>query len=83
MDRGRENEAATAERIARIFRKRITWIEAKGDFEVNGVTLPSIQGTILIDVHTEKMVYTVMGHELSRHLGQENAESLCRQVDAF
>lgn len=60
MDRSKENEA-----IARIFRKRITWIKAEGEFGVNGITLPRIGDTIFIDVNTDKFTHAVMGHELS------------------
>lgn len=83
LDRGRENEAIAAERIARIFRKRITWIEAKGDFDVNGITLPSIQDTIFIDVDTDKYAHAVMGHELSHHMEHDVPEVYSGMVDAL
>lgn len=65
---GRGQEAATAERIAKIFRRRVVWIEANGDFRLNGVVVPSIKDTIFIDYRTEKYAHAVIGHELSHHM---------------
>lgn len=71
LGRSREDEAVTAERIARIFRKRITPTKADGSFKINGVIVPSINDTIFIDVRTDKVTHAVMGHELSHHLEHE------------
>lgn len=45
-DRSRQDEATTAERIAGIFLKRIVWIDAQGEFKLNGVVVPSITDSI-------------------------------------
>lgn len=65
---GRGQEAATAERIAKIFGRRVVWIEASGDFRINGVVVPSIKDTIFIDYRTDKYAHAVIGHELSHHM---------------
>lgn len=71
-DRSKKNEADTAEKLARIFGRRIVWIDAKGDDEINGVIIPNIKDTIFIDVGTEKYVHAVMGHEFSHHFQHDN-----------
>lgn len=71
-DRQTKAEAQTAERVAKIFGKRIVWIDAKGEFKLNGVVVPSIKDTIYIDVSTDKYTHAVMGHELSHHLEHDN-----------
>jgi orotate phosphoribosyltransferase len=73
-DRSRQNEAVAAEQIAKIFGKRITWIEANGPFEINGVMVPNISDTIFIDVRTDKLAHAVMGHELSHHMEHNTPE---------
>lgn len=83
MDRGRQDEAVTAERLAGIFKKRITWIEADGDFDINGVMLPSIKDTIFVDVNTDKSAHVVIGHELSHHMEQDVPEVYQAMVDAL
>ncbi|MCP5244887.1 MAG: hypothetical protein H6937_02505 [Burkholderiales bacterium] len=83
MDRGRQDEAVTAERLAGIFKKRITWIEAKGEFDINGVMLPSIKDTIFVDVNTDKSAHVVIGHELSHHMEQDVPEVYQAMVDAL
>lgn len=73
-DRDKENEADAAEKIAKIFGRRIVWIEARGDHAINGVVIPSIKDTIFIDVNTDKAAHAVMGHELSHHLEHDKPE---------
>lgn len=73
-DRGKENEADAAEKIAKIFGRRIVWIEARGDHAINGVVIQSIKDTIFIDVNTYKAAHAVMGHELSHHLEHDKPE---------
>lgn len=80
---GKGQEAIAAEQIARIFRKRISWIEADGDFKINGVMVPSIPDTIFIDVSTNKAAHIVMGHELSHHMEQDVPEVYQAMVDAL
>jgi len=80
---GKGQEAIAAEQIARIFRKRITRIEADGDFKINGVMVPSIPDTIFIDVNTNKAAHIVMGHELSHHMEQDVPEVYQAMVDAL
>ncbi len=80
---GKGQEAIAAEQIARIFRKRISWIEAEGDFKINGVMVPSIPDTIFIDVNTNKAAHIVMGHELSHHMEQDVPEVYQAMVDAL
>lgn len=73
-DRGKADEADAAEKIAKIFGRRIVWIEARGDHAINGVVIPSIKDTIFIDVNTDKAAHAVMGHELSHHLEHDKPE---------
>lgn len=80
---GKGQEAIAAEQIARIFRKRISWIEAEGDFQINGVMVPNIPDTIFIDVNTNKAAHIVMGHELSHHMEQDVPEVYQAMVDAL
>lgn len=80
---GRGEEAATAERIAKIFRKRVTWIDAEGDFPINGVMVPGISDTIFIDTRTNKYAHAVIGHELSHHLEQDNPKAYRDMVIAL
>lgn len=82
-DRGKAYEADTAEKIAKIFGRRIVWIEAKGDHAINGVVVPSIKDTIFIDVNTDKAVHAVMGHELSHHLEHDNPVVYENLVDSL
>ena len=80
---GRGEEAAAAERLARIFKKRVTWVEADGDFDINGVMLPNIPDTIFIDVRTKKYAHAVIGHELSHHMEQDAPKVYRDMVDAL
>ncbi len=80
---GTQAEAAAAERIAKIFGKRIVWIKADGPFGINGVIIPSIKDTIFIDVRTPKLVHAVMGHELSHHLERDAPEIYADMVEAL
>ena len=67
-DKTREAQATTATNLASKFGKRITWIDAKGDFGINGVVVPNIKDVIFLDVNTKYPAHAVMGHELSHHL---------------
>lgn len=82
-DRGKEIEANTAEKIAGIFGRKIVWIDAQGDYDINGVVVPSIKDTIFIDVNTDKAAHAVMGHELSHHLEHDNPDVYDDLLDAL
>lgn len=73
-DKTRETQATTATNLASKFGKRITWIDAKGDFGINGVVVPNIKDVIFLDVNTKYPAHAVMGHELSHHLEYDKPE---------
>lgn len=67
-DGRKRNEAIASEQIAKAFGKRVTWIDVTGEFDINGVVVPSIKDTIFIDIKTNKAAHAVLGHELSHHM---------------
>lgn len=60
-----------AQRIAGLFNKKIIWMQADGDFSINGAITSGMPDYVFIDARTEKPAHVVFGHELSHHMKKD------------
>ena len=74
-----------AEKISRIFDKKIVWITADG-ISINGIAVPNnphIGQHIFIDVRADHPAHIIYGHELAHHLKKSHPEEYAALVDAL
>lgn len=72
--RKRDASYALAERLARIFGKKVVWINADGPFKAGGITAPvgKLAQYIFLDPRSNNLPHVLVGHELTHHIAAED-----------
>ena len=91
VDLGRipRSDFDVAERLSRIFGKKIIWSTIGDSFDTHGVIVTGskfLSDKIFIDIRTPKPVHAVLGHELLHHLKEDHPEiydDLYRSVEGL